>query len=356
MPLPGAIRVRAHQRNDAFVTETRVVQISAESPDPTTIREAAHIIRTGGLVCFPTETVYGLGADALSERAVQRVFSAKGRPSDNPLIVHIADPRHIFDLADENLSFNAEILAKTFWPGPLTLVMRRTILVPDAVTAGLDTVAIRMPDHRVALALINEVGSGIVGPSANLSGRPSPTLASDIVEDLRGRVDMILDAGPTRIGVESTVVDVTTDPPMILRLGGLPLNEIQEAIGPVAHGYAESHLQRSPGTRHRHYAPDARVVLIEKGDADQMARVLRELRQKGNVVGCIVHSPRLATVETGQFIRVLPENTDLVARYLFRTLRELDRAGVDVILVEGVSEEGLGAAVMDRIRKAVAAR
>ena len=314
------------------------------------------MIRSGGLVCFPTETVYGLGADALSEKAVQRVFAAKGRPADNPLIVHIADPRQIFDLADENLSFNAETLAKTFWPGPLTLVMRRTILVPDAVTAGLETVAIRMPDHRVALALINEIGSGIVGPSANLSGRPSPTLASDVAEDLRGRVEMILDAGPTAIGIESTVVDVTVDPPAILRLGALPKKDIEDAIGPVALGSGDDLLRRSPGTRHRHYAPDARVVLVEEANPEQMSRVLGELRQRGNEVGCIVHSPQLATVETGQFFCVLPGNTDMVARYLFRTLRELDRRGVDVILVEEVSEEGLGSAVMDRLRKAASIR
>lgn len=314
------------------------------------------MIRSGGLVCFPTETVYGLGADALSEKAVQRVFAAKGRPADNPLIVHIADPRQIFDLADENLSFNAETLAKTFWPGPLTLVMRRTILVPDAVTAGLETVAIRMPDHRVALALINEIGSGIVGPSANLSGRPSPTLASDIVEDLRGRVEMILDAGPTAIGIESTVVDVTVDPPAILRLGGLPRKDIENAIGPVTLGTGDDLLRRSPGTRHRHYAPDAHVVLIEEANPEQMSRVLGELRQRGKEVGCIVHSPQLATMETGQFFCVLPGDTDMVGRYLFRTLRELDRRGVDVILVEEVSEEGLGSAIMDRLRKAASAR
>ena len=338
------------------MTETRVVQVTPDYPDPTTIQAAARVIRSGGLVCFPTETVYGLGADALSEKAVQRVFAAKGRPADNPLIVHIADPRQIFDLADENLSFNAETLAKTFWPGPLTLVMRRTILVPDAVTAGLETVAIRMPDHRVALALINEIGSGIVGPSANLSGRPSPTLASDVAEDLRGRVEMILDAGPTAIGIESTVVDVTIDPPAILRLGALPKKDIEDAIGPVALGSGDDLLRRSPGTRHRHYAPDARVVLVEEANPEQMSRVLGELRQRGNEVGCIVHSPQLATVETGQFFCVLPGNTDMVARYLFRTLRELDRRGVDVILVEEVSEEGLGSAVMDRLRKAASMR
>ena len=336
--------------------ETRVVQVSAESPDPTTIQAAARVIRSGGLVCFPTETVYGLGADALSEKAVRRVFAAKGRPADNPLIVHIADPRQIFDLADENLSFNAETLAKTFWPGPLTLVMRRTILVPDVVTAGLETVAIRMPDHRVALALINEVGSGIVGPSANLSGRPSPTLASDIVEDLRGRVELVLDAGPTDIGIESTVVDVTVDPPAILRLGGLPRKDIEDAIGPVTLGTGDDLLRRSPGTRHRHYAPEARVVLVREADPDEMSRALGELRQRGNEVGCIVHSPQLASVESGQFFCVLPGDTDMVARYLFRTLRELDRRGVDVILVEEVSEEGLGSAVMDRLRKAASAK
>jgi L-threonylcarbamoyladenylate synthase len=212
-----------------------------------------------------------------------------------------------------------------------------------------------MPDHRVALALINEVGNGIVGPSANLSGRPSPTLVTDILEDLRGRVEMILDSGSTAIGVESTVIDVTVNPPAILRLGGLPRAEIEQAIGSVTVGYGEELLKRSPGTRHRHYAPDARVVLVEEGDVDEMSRALRDLRQKGKEVGCIVHSPRLAMLERGQFFRVLPDNTEMVARYLFRTLRELDRAGVGVILVEGVREQGLGAAVMDRIRKASSA-
>ena len=338
-----------------FVTETRVVPITSGGSESEAIAQAADVLRKGGLVAFPTETVYGLGADVLNPDAVKRVFEVKGRPSDNPLIVHVSGTKQLDDIVDE-IPDKGKILGEAFWPGPLTLVMKRTILVSDLVTAGLDTVAVRMPDHPVALALIRAFGEGIVGPSANLSGRPSPTSASHVYDDLRGRVDMILDAGPTAIGIESTVVDVTVDPPAILRLGALPKKDIEDAIGPVALGSGDDLLRRSPGTRHRHYAPDARVVLVEEANPEQMSRVLGELRQRGNEVGCIVHSPQLATVETGQFFCVLPGNTDMVARYLFRTLRELDRRGVDVILVEEVSEEGLGSAVMDRLRKAASIR
>ncbi len=331
--------------------DTRLITVSLENPDLNTIAEAADILRQGGLVAFPTETVYGLGADALNQEAVKKVFVAKGRPADNPLIVHFADHGQLIDLVDE-IPEKAQALGKEFWPGPLTLVMKKTFLVPDIVTAGLDTVAVRMPDHPVALALIEEFGGGLVGPSANLSGRPSPTTGAHVMEDLRGRIDMIVNSGPVEIGIESTVVDMTVDPPVILRPGGLHRESLEDIVGEMNVTYDADSLRRSPGTRHRHYAPKAKVVLVpEKGNV-ALSRLLQEYRQQGKTVGCIVHSPELARIESGGFFKVLPSPIDFFARYLFRTFRELDQEGVDVIIVESVEDRGLGTAVMDRLRKA----
>lgn len=331
--------------------ETRFESLSPDAPDPRIIADAAEILRKGGLVAFPTETVYGLGADALNKEAVRKVFAAKGRPGDNPLIVHIADREQLIDLADDIPEPGLK-LAKEFWPGPLTLVVRKTFLVPDVVTGGMDTVAIRMPDHPVALALIRAFNGGIVGPSANLSGRPSPTTALHVMEDLKGRIDMVLNAGPVEIGIESTVVDVTTGQPVILRPGGLHKESLEDIVGPVALTTRKDELRRSPGTLHRHYAPKARVILVPETDAAALAGLLREHRQAGRSVACIVHSPEMAGVESGDLFRVIPAPVELYARHLFRSFREFDQKGVDVLLVEEVGEEGLGAAVMDRLRKA----
>jgi L-threonylcarbamoyladenylate synthase len=338
-----------------MTSDTKVATLSLESPDLQVISEAADILRSGGLVAFPTETVYGLGADALNADAVRKVFEAKGRPADNPLIVHIADRKQLFDLADD-IPEKGQRLAKEFWPGPLTLVVHRTFLVPDIVTAGLDTVALRMPDHPVALALIEELDSGLVGPSANISGRPSPTTANHVLEDLNGRVDMILNTGPTEIGIESTVVDVTVDPPVILRPGGLHKETLEDIIGPIQIAVDPASSGRSPGTRHRHYAPKAAVMLVPRGDEGIMRALLMQHRQNGKSVGSIIHSQGLAKIESGGYVRVLPEPLEFYARYLFRTLRELDQEGVDLILVEEVEERGLGLAVMDRLRRASEAR
>lgn len=331
--------------------ETKVLTVSPHAPEPTLIEEAASIIKAGGLVAFPTETVYGLGADALRAEAVEKVFEAKGRPADNPLIVHIAHEDHLFDLVDE-MPAKGSKLAKAFWPGPLTLVVKRTFLVPDNVAAHLDTVAVRMPNHPVALALIRAVGSGIVGPSANLSSRPSPTTAQHVLNDLRGKVNLILDAGPTTIGVESTVVDVTVDPPLILRRGGLPAEAIEKVLGRIHVSNEIEMLQRSPGTRHRHYAPVARVVLVDEGDQHAYAEAMQTFRQEGKKVGAIVHSPKLSDLERSEFIRAVPNSHEFIARHLFAFFREMDERGVDVIIVESVQEDGLGAAIMDRLRRA----
>jgi L-threonylcarbamoyladenylate synthase len=333
------------------VAETKILSVSPTDPDPGAIEQAAEVLRAGGLVAFPTETVYGLGADVLNLEAIKNVFEVKGRPSDNPLIVHVAGTKQLDDIVDE-IPDKGKVLGEAFWPGPLTLVMKRTILVSDLVTGGLDTVAVRMPDHPAALALIRAFGEGIVGPSANLSGRPSPTTANHVYDDLRGRVELILDAGPTVIGLESTVVDVTVDPPVILRLGGLTRERIEEVVGTVETEATGSHGVRSPGTKHRHYAPKARVILSRMGDPAGFSAVVREQRQLGKNVGCIVHSPLVSRLESGDYFRVLPSSMEIFGRYLFRTLRELDALRVDVIVIEGVEEHGLGATIMDRLKRA----
>lgn len=331
--------------------DTRIIPISAEHLDDKVIENVALVLRSGGLVAFPTETVYGLGADALNVGAVQKVFEAKGRPSNNPLIVHIASLENVKSFATR-LPVKGLKLAHRFWPGPLTLVVKRKSIVPNNVTAGLKTVALRVPNHPVTLKLLKKFGSGIVGPSANTSGHPSPTSAEHVYDDLKGKIDLILDAGPTKIGVESTVLDVTVDPPVILRLGGLSQQDIENEIGKVRYTTSIELLQRSPGTQHRHYAPHAQVILISSGDKDKIKTRVNKAGKAGKTVGIITHSKRMRFSKVVKCHLTLPSSLKLFARNIFRALRELDKQNVDLIIVEGVEEEGIGAAVMDRLRKA----
>jgi L-threonylcarbamoyladenylate synthase len=323
------------------------------------IARAAAVIRAGGLVAFPTETVYGLGADALNEDAVRKIFLAKERPADDPLIVHIASASQLPQLARQ-IPQRAWDLIERFWPGPLTLVLPKTERVPTVTTGGLDTVALRMPSHPVAKRLIELSAVPIAAPSANRFGRPSPTIAKHVWEDLHGRIDLILDGGPTPIGVESTVLDLTVDPPMVLRPGGVTLEELRAVLGDVqmldaAHTEA---AKRSPGTRSRHYAPRAQVLLVEQGAAEA---ALKEL--SGKRVGVLVYLTRsLSVYGEGQgevrgaggevIIIQMPRSLKAYARRLFAVLRELDEQGVDVIVVEKLQERGLGRAIMDRLRRA----
>ena len=315
------------------------------------LHEAVAVLQRGGIVAFPTETVYGLGADALNEAAVQKVFQAKGRPSDNPLIVHIAEAAHVLLFASE-FPEKGKQLAKYFWPGPMTLVVKRNSRVPNIVTANLETVAVRVPNHPVTLALLKEFNSGIVGPSANTSGKPSPTTAQHVADDLDGKIDIILDAGATTIGVESTVIDVTVEPPMILRYGGLSREEIEKVIGEVQVAVKEESLKRSPGTRHRHYAPNAEVILIEEGNLAELERCYSELASQGKKIGVVTHSIAISQSVPSIFTKSIGPSVQQFARHLFASLRELDDQHADVILVERVAPEGLGAAVMDRLNKA----
>lgn len=342
--------------------KTLLLKVDSQNPEKEKIQKAADFIKKGGLVAFPTETVYGLGANALNSQAVLALFEAKKRPLDNPPIVHVGDISDVHRLVKKTTS-KAEKLVKNFWPGPLTLIFKRSAIVPDVTVAGLNTIAIRMPNHNVALALLRESRCPIAAPSANLAGKPSPTTAKHVLDDLDGRIDAVLDAGPTPIGVESTVLDLTIMPPQILRPGGISYEKLKEILEdvrlhPIAVAEKEVPIERarSPGVKHKHYAPNAEVVLVE-GEISLVKEKVKELaesyRREGKKVGV------LATDETADYYRAdvvksLGSRNDLaiVAKNLFRLLREFDSEKVDVIVAEGVATAGLGLAVMNRLRKA----
>ncbi|MGD0159966.1 MAG: L-threonylcarbamoyladenylate synthase [Candidatus Bathyarchaeia archaeon] len=342
--------------------KTVLLKVDPETPDIEKVRVAARLIRRGGLVAFPTETVYGLGADALNGSAVLALFEAKKRPLDNPPIVHVCGVEDVRRVARE-VPPKAEALMKLFWPGPLTLVLKRSRALPDVTVAGLDTVAVRMPRHEVALALIRESGCPVSAPSANLAGRPSPTLARHVLDDLNGRIDAVLDAGPTAVGVESTVLDLTVDPPEVLRPGGTPFEALKEVLGCVVLNPAVSAEKpvpagpvRSPGLKHKHYAPDACVVVVE-GELPALVKKVNELVayyvRRGSKVGVLCTAETAGSYKTG-VVKCVGSRSDLgsIARSLFASLREFDMEGVDVIVAEGVPLEGLGLAVMNRLRRA----
>ncbi|MBM4257443.1 MAG: threonylcarbamoyl-AMP synthase [Deltaproteobacteria bacterium] len=314
--------------------------------DPGIIRDAAEALRNGELVAFPTETVYGLGANALNAQAVARVFAVKNRPHFDPLIVHLADkadvPRYATDI-DER----AVALMDRFWPGPLTLVLRKQSIIPDLVTAGLDTVALRVPAHPVALALLREAHVPVAAPSANPFGYVSPTTAMHVQELLGDKIEVILDGGPCTVGVESTVCACTEEQAVILRPGGVAIEEIEAVIGPVQVGATTHPDRRSPGTLASHYAPRVPLSLIAAG-----APLLRP--QSGERVGLLLLKPR--PVEGYATVEFLSRDGNLVqaAANLFAALRRLDNLGLDRVIAESVSEHGLGRAIMDRLRRAAA--
>jgi L-threonylcarbamoyladenylate synthase len=338
----------------------RLLTVDPDTPDPRAIAEAGRVLASGGLVAFPTETVYGLGADALNAAAVARIFEAKGRPADNPIIVHVADEAALASLVTDVPRTARELIARC-WPGPLTLVLPALPAVPPVTRGGLSTVAVRMPAHPVALALIRAAGSPVAAPSANRSGRPSPTTAQHVLQDLGDAVDLVLDAGPTPVGVESTVLDVTGQGPVLLRPGGVTLETLREIIGAIAVAApdAAARIARSPGTRYRHYAPRARVVLVEASEDRAGPAIVAAVRQawdQGARVGVMVTAEAASEVPVGAVVRVMGRRADpeTIAARLFALLRELDDAGLDVIVVEGIAEHGVGRAVMDRLRRAAA--
>ncbi|MFA0783850.1 L-threonylcarbamoyladenylate synthase [Fervidibacter sacchari] len=341
--------------------ETKVWRIDPKSPDPKAITEAAEIIRKGGLVAFPTETVYGLGANALDETAVRKIFAAKERPAWDPIIVHICDLT-MLDCLVEDVPEKFTELASRFMPGPLTVVMRKKAIVPDAVTAGLPTVAVRVPNHPVALALIKAAGVPIAAPSANRFGRPSPTTAEHVLHDLAGRIDGILDAGPTQVGVESTVVDLTKTPPVILRPGGVSKERLEEVLGEVVvASKPPSDIEvglPSPGMMPRHYAPSVPVILAD-GNASELEKVIGQLKSQGyepSQIGVLMPEDWL-TGEEGLVIFRWGKwgEWDKMAQKLFEGLRWLERQGVSAIVAPLPPPIGLGLAIRDRLTKAASA-
>lgn len=341
---------------------TRILSIDAHHPDPQFIAKAAAVIRSGGLVAFPTETVYGLGADGLNPAAVARIFEAKERPPTDPLILHIADPEDLAALVLEVPSA-ARDLARRFWPGPLTLVLPKRPIVPDIVTAGLPTVAVRMPAHPVALALIRAAGTPIAAPSANRFGHTSPTTAQHVLEDLGGRIDLILDGGPTPVGVESTVLDLTGPVPTILRPGGLPREAIEAVVGPVAVRVSVPEgPMPSPGMLPKHYAPHAEMVFLQ-GPADWARATMRELVARyvaeGHRVGVLIAEEdrgALAGLPAESVVLGPEEDLEEIARRLYEGLRELDGRGLSLILARDFGEKGLGLAIRDRLTRAAGGR
>lgn len=329
------------------------------------IKTAADIIARGGLVAFPTETVYGLGGDAFDVNASARIYEAKGRPSDNPLIVHIAALEDLYSLTD-NVPDKALALAKEFWPGPLTMIVDKKSCVPDTVTGGLSTVAVRLPSHKVARDLIKASGTFIAAPSANLSGRPSPTRAEHVIEDLSGRVDMIIDGGDIEIGLESTIVDLTEDVPVILRPGYITMEMIEDVIGDVRldkalmTGVSDGVAPKAPGMKYRHYAPKAELTIVE-GERDKVINrinsFVEEGRRRNRKVGVMLTAETYDMVEADVKISLgSGDSNEEIARNLFATLREFDETGVDVIYSEGFGDNGLGQAVMNRLLKAAGHR
>lgn len=320
--------------------------VSPEDPDPTVLATAAEVLRRGGLVALPTETVYGLGANALDPAAVATIFQAKGRPADNPLIVHVDSLEMARALVSEWPPL-AQQLAEAFWPGPLTMVLPKSSRVPDLVTAGLPAVALRMPAHPVALALIRETGLPLAAPSANRSTRPSPTEAAHVREDMAGRIDVILDGGPSRVGIESTVLSLLTDPPLVLRPGGVDLDQLRR-IDPRI-GYGADVGKVSPGTRYRHYAPKAPVMRIEGLDA--LEREARRLLDSGARVGVLSREPTALTHARLDW-QTVPGDPDGYAAEFYRALRRLDARNPDRILLLDPPRGGRWEAVRDRVRRA----
>lgn len=331
-------------------------------PNGDGLKRAGEILRSGGLVAFPTETVYGLGANALDEKASAKIYSAKGRPSDNPLIVHIASMEGLLPLVSE-IPDTAKRLMEKFWPGPMTLIFPKSDRVPYGTTGGLDTVAVRMPSHPIAAALIKEAGIPIAAPSANLSGRPSPTRAEHVIEDMTGRADMIVDGGQVGIGLESTIIDVTVNPPVILRPGFISGEMLAETVGKVETDvFCEQQAgadvrPRAPGMKYRHYAPKGELTIVT-GEPEAVEAFIcgkcREEAARGIRTGILCTEESFNVYPKEALVRSVGtrRNPATIAHNLFDVLREFDDLEADVIYAESFENGGIGAAIMNRLTKA----
>ena len=342
---------------------TKLVKVDAERPDLNVLREAADILRNGGLVAFPTETVYGLGANGLDAEACKKIYEAKGRPSDNPLILTIGDLNGLYPIVNK-VTENAEKIIKAFWPGPITLVLPKADCVPDTVTGGLDTVAIRFPSHAVARELIKLAGIPVAAPSANSSGKPSPTRASHVEFDLNGKIDMIIDGGPAEWGLESTILDVSEDKPVLLRPGAVTKEMIEGVVGeidvdPAVYMKPSADIvPKAPGMKYKHYSPSARVILVS-GSRDNVIKKINEKTEedlkKGLSVGIMATEQTKDCYKAGKILVVGDrEKPETIGANLFKILRKFDYIGADVVYSEVFDEDGEGAAIMNRLNKAAA--
>jgi len=339
--------------------KTEVLRINSNKPDDVIIERASSLIRSGEIVAFPTETVYGLGANALDPLAISKIYQIKGRPSDNPLIVHIGDLNMLSGLVS-TISPREMRMIKKFWPGPITLIFKKSKSVPKITTGGLGTVAVRMPRNKIALALIKRSGLPIAAPSANLSGKPSPTNASHVKEDLNGKVKLILDGGRTEIGIESTVIDMTPRIPVILRPGGISKERIEDEIGEVRFHDTllgirskSKKINKSPGMKYRHYSPNARVVIVEGSKTraeEKIIELTKKLKNDGKRVSIMTTNRSLKP--NANIVQFLGNNLDTIARNLFANLRKADKDHIDVIVVQGINYNNTGFAIMNRLKKA----
>ena len=334
---------------------TKIFSLDKDNIDQNILNIAANIISEGNLVAFPTETVYGLGADGLNEAACQKIFAAKGRPSDNPLILHISNQDMLYNLVD-SINDDAKKLIKTCWPGPLTLIMKKKSVVPDAVTAGLDTVAIRMPSDKIALNFITKANTPIAAPSANTSGKPSPTRAKDVFQDLNGKIPMILDGGSCKIGIESTVVDCSEKNPVILRPGYYTYEYLKEIIPSITLDDAlvnDGKIPKSPGQKYKHYSPNAKMeVYIGDNASKKIFDQAMKYKNQKYKVGILTFDDAIADFDDFKTISFgNRDNLSYMSHVLFTALREMDSVGVDIILAEGVNDIDLGKSIMNRMKK-----
>lgn len=340
--------------------DTQIIQVNKQNIESEAIRQAGDIIKAGGLVAFPTETVYGLGGDALNPASSKKIYAAKGRPSDNPLIVHICRMEDLAPIVKE-IPESAAKLADAFWPGPLTMIFDKSDMVPYETTGGLDTVAVRMPVHPVAKAFIEAAGGYVAAPSANRSGRPSPTSAKYVAEDMTGRIEMILDSGDVEIGLESTIVDMTVEEPMILRPGYITREMLEEVLQSVGEDKTlmttdSGQAPKAPGMKYRHYAPKGDLTVVD-GEESRVVEYINEqvcrLQNEGYKTGVIGTDTTIARYR-GDVCKSAGDRRDeeTIARELYRILREFDDEGVTVIFSESFDTAGIGQAIMNRLLKA----
>lgn len=340
--------------------KTQIEKIDKNKIDEQILAKAGEILKQGGLVAFPTETVYGLGANALDEEAARKTYAAKGRPSDNPLIVHIADVEALSVIVEE-IPEKAKRVMDKFWPGPLTLIFHKKDIVPLGTTGGLQTVAVRMPEDEIARGLIRAAGGYVSAPSANTSGRPSPSTAQHVADDMDGKIEMIIDGGSVEIGVESSILDMTVDPPMILRPGAITKEMLEEVIGTVTVDTAilsdaNGEAPKAPGMKYRHYAPKAQLMIVS-GEPKEAVKAIKQIAYEqerlGYKVGIIATTETVGSYTKGVVKSIGSRNNEgSIAKNLYKVLREFDEEDVDYIYSEAFDAEGMGIAIMNRLDKA----